>query len=92
MPNNGPRLIGEATIPDEACDLLKCRMAMLGLDPIKVDDGGTFHEIMRRCLSCDDRESCAVDFKRDPNNPVWESCCPNAAPLIALAGISWMPE
>jgi hypothetical protein len=38
-----------------------------------------------RCKSCGYRETCAVDLKRDPNNPVWETYCPNADAFIALA-------
>jgi hypothetical protein len=62
-------------------------MAMLGLD--QIEDRATFDEIVRRCLSCGDREDCVVDLKRDPNNPVWESYCPNASALLALAEASW---
>ncbi len=60
------------TIPDEHDELLDCRMAMLGLN-IDVTNGDTFSKIMRRCKSCGYREVCAVDLKRDPNNPVWET-------------------
>jgi hypothetical protein len=38
-----------------------------------------------RCKSCGYRETCAVDLKRDPNNPVWETYCPNTGAFIALA-------
>lgn len=87
MQNNNPRPMGKPTSPDEHDDLLECRMAMLGLDPIDGDD--TVNEIRRRCKSCGYREACAVDLKRDPNNPVWETYCPNSGAFIALAGVSW---
>jgi CRISPR/Cas system type I-B associated protein Csh2 (Cas7 group RAMP superfamily) len=61
--------------PDEYDELLDCRMAMLGLN-LDATNGDTFNEIMRRCKSCGYRETCAVDLKRDPNNPVWETYCP----------------
>ena len=38
-----------------------------------------------RCKSCGYRETCAVDLKRDPNNPIWETYCPNTGAFIALA-------
>ena len=85
MQNGNPRLT-----PDEPDDLLECRMAMLGLDAI--EQGATLDEIRRRCTACGDREACAVDLKRDPNNPVWETYCPNADTLIALAGAAWLQK
>ena len=75
---------------DEHDDLLDCRMAMLGLDAIEGDDG--YNEIRRCCRSCGFREACAVDLERDPNNPVWETYCPNAGKLVALARESWLPK
>ena len=75
-------------------DLLICRMAMLGLDLYEIeyfDDNGTLDKIKRRCTVCASREACVVDLRRDPNNPVWESYCPNAEALIALTGAWWRP-
>ncbi len=72
------------TTPDEYDELLDCRLAMLGLN-LDATNGDTFNEIVRRCTSCSYREACAVDLKRDPNNPVWETYCPNAGAFIALA-------
>ena len=61
------------TASSEHDELLACRLAMLGLDPyvIECGDRETFDQIKRLCTSCDFREACAVDLKRDPNNPVW---------------------
>jgi hypothetical protein len=73
--------------PTESDGLLDCRMAMLGLDfdALKQSDGEILGQIMRECMRCGFREACAVDLKRDPNNPVWETYCPNVGTLIALA-------
>jgi hypothetical protein len=90
MQNGNPRSTGTYARPDAHDDLLDCRMAMLGLDAIEDGDAATFDEIRRRCMSCEYRDACAVDLKRDPNNPVWESYCPNAGALIALAEVSWL--
>jgi hypothetical protein len=86
------RLRREATTCDEYDDLLDCRLAILGLhrNAIERFDGEIFELIRRRCANCDFRESCVVDLKRDPNNPVWESYCPNSAVLNALASACWL--
>ena len=86
------RLRHEPTAPGEPDELLCCRMGMLGLDPSVIDcgDGEAFDQIKRRCTGCEFRDACAVDLKRDPNNPVWESYCPNSAALNALAGTWWV--
>ena len=72
-------------------DLLGCRMAMLGLDLGAVESsGGTlFETIKRRCTNCDSRQACELDLRRDPNDPVWETYCPNTATLVALPDAWW---
>lgn len=89
IPNAGP--IESPTTAGNCDELLECRMTMLGLDPyvIERDDRETFDLITQRCASCDCREACAVDLKRDPNNPVWESYCPNAGVFILLTEVWW---
>jgi hypothetical protein len=73
-------------------DLLSCRMAMLGLDLSAIESGGgqVFETIKRRCTSCDFGEACELDLRRDPNDPVWETYCPNTATLIALPEAWWL--
>lgn len=86
------RSTGKTTAADDHDDLLDCRMAMLGLDlyAIEAGDSETFDDIKRQCASCGCREVCAVDLKRDPNNPVWETYCPNSAALVALTEAQWL--
>jgi len=66
-------------------------MLKMGLDLQAIADGSreTFNEIIQKCSRCGVREACAVDLKRDPNNPVWETYCPNANALLALAQARW---
>ncbi len=92
MQIGNPRSTAKPTTTVEQDELLDCRVAMLGLDlgAIKRGDGDTFNEIRRRCKSCGYREACAVDLKRDPNNPVWETYCPNSEALIVLAEARWL--
>jgi len=73
-------------------DLLDCRMAMLGLDLSAVEscDGAMFEAITRACAACKSRKSCELDLRRDPNDPVWETYCPNTARLVALPETCWV--
>jgi len=82
---------GALTKSDEQGNVLESRMAMLdlGLCAIQSDHGKAFQELKRRCLSCSFRQTCALDLKRDPYNPVWESYCPNAAALFGLTEAWW---
>ena len=41
------------------------------------------------CARCDAHAVCAADLQRDPNDPVWESYCPNAAKMLVLARERW---
>jgi Family of unknown function (DUF6455) len=91
MKVSDPRSNGKSAAPDAAYELLDCRMEMLGLDRSAVEssDRKALEEVMRRCIDCGYREACAVDLKRDPNSPVWETYCPNASKLIELAETKW---
>ncbi len=66
--------------------LLDCRLAMLGLDLDTIERrvGKTAEVIKRRCRDCGSRKACELDLKRDPNDPVWETYCPNTTTLLAL--------
>ena len=66
---------------DRRLDLLDCRMTVLGLDLYAIKNGEIFDDLKCRCIDCIFPELCAADLRRDPNNPVWETYCPNAAML-----------
>jgi hypothetical protein len=80
------------TAPHQNDDLLDCRLAMLGLDAptLKHGDSETFELIKRRCANCGLRKTCAADLKRDLNNPLVETYCPNAGALHALTEAKWL--
>src|SRR3974377_1476108 len=78
---------------DRRLDLLDCRMTVLGLDLYAIKNGEVFEELKRRCLDCICLEAGAADLRRDPNNPVWETYCPNAAMLGGeLAEAEWFKQ
>jgi hypothetical protein len=90
MPSRNPRSSGDRAKPEAPDELLDCRVEMLGLDLTTVDNtDGSLQEIMRNCPICGYREACVADLKRDPNDPVWETYCPNAKALLGLAESSW---
>ena len=76
---------------DEPDELLNCRMSMLGIEESTIKGKSTeaLLEIMRNCPACGNRDICEADLKRDPNDPVWETYCPNAKALLELAAESW---
>lgn len=94
MQTHNPRLTEKFATGDERDELLDCRMAMLGLDlhTIESSERETFDKIRRQCTNCGYREACTADLKRDPNNPVWETYCPNSGILIALAEARWLSQ
>lgn len=73
-------------------DLLGCRMAMLGLDVGAIESGSNelLETIKRQCMTCNFRDACELDLRRDPNDPAWETYCPNTATLIALTEAWWL--
>jgi hypothetical protein len=85
------RLPGSGVAPDEPDELLSCRTAMLGIDESVIKGGGTevLLEVIRNCPDCGHRDICEADLKRDPNDPIWETYCPNAKALLELAAESW---
>jgi hypothetical protein len=94
MQTRNPRSTGKPSTGVEYEELLGCRMAMLGLDPRTIESGdrAMFDEIRRRCSMCEFHESCAVELRRDPNSPVWETYCPNSGTFIELAQDWWRPQ
>ncbi|HEY2135726.1 MAG TPA: DUF6455 family protein [Xanthobacteraceae bacterium] len=66
--------------------LMDCRLATLGVGLGAIESHrGEIAEAIKCCTKCGAREACELDLRRDPNDPVWETYCPNTATLIRLA-------
>jgi len=77
--------------PDRA-NLLRHRMATLGLDPRELarTDPGTARELQRLCATCDSRGRCGLDLGdrfTDARSMDWNNYCPNAKALRVLSTI-----
>ena len=86
MQDQHDRLV-ESSTADLGDELLRCRMVIVGLfsGAVERDDSATFESLQRNCLACGDRAPCEADLRDDPANPLWQTYCPNAAKLNALA-------
>ena len=72
-------------------ELLDCRTEMLGLDLNGLENRlEILKDIKQRCARCASAQTCELDLRRDPNDPVWESYCPNTATLVALPEACWL--
>jgi len=73
-------------------DLLFSRMSLLGLDVDVMERRciGILDQLKSRCVACEFRAACAIDLRRDPNNPVWEGYCPNSPQLNQLTAAWWL--
>ena len=73
----------------ERAQLLPRRMEALELDQDKLarDDPSTVRELVERCTTCESPEQCEWDLRQDPANRAWQTYCPNAATLMALASL-----
>jgi hypothetical protein len=71
----------------ERAYLLPRRMAAPDLDPNTVAriDPAAWRELVKLCAACESDELCEWDLRQDPDDPVWQDYCPNAARLSGLA-------
>ncbi len=66
--------------------LLSERLTALHLQPdaIATNAPALMQDMQRLCSLCSEHGRCRRDLKRDPNDPVWKSYCPNEPTLDAL--------
>lgn len=66
--------------PDSA-DQLEQRMRALHLDPV---GDAALRDLERTCTLCGAKRRCERDLAQAPDDPVWQSYCPNVQTLQAL--------
>jgi len=66
--------------PDSA-DQLKLRLNAIELDAV---GARTLRDLERTCTLCGAKRQCERDLAQAPDDPVWQSYCPNAPTLQAL--------
>jgi hypothetical protein len=75
-----------------AFDLLLTRMEAIQLEPAEVRriESSVFADLAGACVKCDSKERCEQDLRSaGAVEHDWESYCPNAATLSALAALPW---
>jgi hypothetical protein len=70
----------------EAANLIYERMRALGISKADVDKAaqGVMWDLERTCGCCNKEAMCAKDLAERPDDPAWQSYCPNAFTLDAL--------
>jgi hypothetical protein len=70
----------------DAANLLYDRMQALGLFKADVERAaeGVMRDLQRTCACCNEKGICEKDLAKRPEDPIWESYCPNAFTLEAL--------
>jgi hypothetical protein len=81
-----------ANYRDDWADLLRRRLATLGLTPGELAwlDPATFGHLAQRCARCESRGRCALDLADESADPAWQDWkeyCPNATMLRFLSAV-----
>jgi hypothetical protein len=72
--------------PPREASLLVQRMAVLHLDPQQLArrDGAVLQDLQRLCTQCASQRRCSRALERSPDDPAWQSYCPNSGTLTVL--------
>src|SRR5215831_20238316 len=70
----------------DAANLLYDRMQALGISKADVERAaeGVMRDLQRTCVCCNEKGICEKDLAKRPEDPTWESYCPNAFTLESL--------
>lgn len=79
-------LVALARQGPDAGSLLPRRLAALGLDAEELArrEPQVLRDLQRVCSLCESTGRCRRELNRDPDNPAWETYCPNVTTLRAL--------
>ncbi len=78
-------LYAVAHAPPDAADQLKLRLQALHLDQDALErNDPILRDLERTCTVCGEKRRCERDLAKNPNDPVWQTYCPNAPTLDAL--------
>ena len=70
--------------------LMRIEVLQLGPDDVMRIESSVFADLAGACVKCESKDRCEHDLcSAGASEPSWESYCPNAATLIALAGLPW---
>jgi hypothetical protein len=81
-----------ADFGSDAFALLLTRIEELQLEPDEVMriESSVFADLAEACVKCESKDRCEHDLcSAGVSEHDWESYCPNAATLIALADLPW---
>ncbi|MGA7323414.1 MAG: hypothetical protein WBX25_02735, partial [Rhodomicrobium sp.] len=70
----------------DAAKLLYDRMDAIGVskDDVEKAANGVLRDLERTCACCNEKGVCEKDLRKHPQDPVWQSYCPNAFTLLDL--------
>jgi len=73
-----------------AADQLKQRLEALDMDRTALPhtDPRVVRDLERVCTLCGEKRQCERDLARHPDDPIWQTYCPNAHTLHALGDTS----
>ena len=84
-----------ADFGSDAFALLLMRIEELQLEPDEVMriESSVFADLAGACVKCESKDRCEHDLcSAGVSEHDWESYCPNAATLIALADLPWFAK
>ena len=67
---------------DDMSELLRHRLAVLGLEPERLASAGYLRDLERTCAMCESKGVCQHDLAARPESGEWAEYCPNSSVLL----------